>query len=73
MLEYKILERCSDTMSHEELLLREYKFISRVLNEKYNRLMLADTEQEEQSLLLDIKHLEQQYNRVSHELDTLYE
>ena len=60
-------------MSHEELLLREYKFISRVLNEKYNRLMLADTEQEEQSLLLDIKHLEQQYKRVSHELDTLYE
>ena len=60
-------------MSHEELLLREYKFISRVLNEKYNRLMLADTEQEEQSLLLDIKHLEQQYKRVSHELDILYE
>ena len=60
-------------MSHEEQLLREYKFISRVLNEKYNRLMLADTEQEEQSLLMDIKHLEQQYKRVSHELDTLYE
>ena len=60
-------------MSHEELLLREYKFISRVLNEKYNRLMLADTEQEEQSLLMDIKHLEQQYKRVSHELDILYE
>lgn len=60
-------------MSHEEQLLREYKFISRVLNEKYNRLMLADTEQEEQSLLLDIKHLEQQYKRVSHELDILYE
>ena len=60
-------------MSHEEQLLREYKFISKVLNEKYNQLMLADTEQEEQSLLLDIKHLEQQYKRVSHELDTLYE
>lgn len=60
-------------MSHEEQLLREYKFISKVLNEKYNRLMLADTEQEEQSLLLDIKHLEQQYKRVSHELDILYE
>lgn len=60
-------------MSHEEQLLREYKFISKVLNEKYNRLMLADTEQEEQSLLMDIKHLEQQYNRVSHELDILYE
>ena len=60
-------------MSHEELLLREYKFISRVLNEKYNRLMLADTEQEEQSLLMDIKHLEKQYKRVSHELDILYE
>lgn len=60
-------------MSHEELLLREYKFISRVLNEKYNRLMLADTEQEEQSLLMDIKQLESQYSRVSHELDILYE
>ena len=60
-------------MSHEEQLLREYKFISKVLNEKYNRLMLADTEQEEQSLLMDIKHLEQQYKRVSHELDILYE
>lgn len=60
-------------MSHEEQLLREYKFISKVLNEKYNQLMLADTEQEEQSLLLDIKHLEQQYKRVSHELDILYE
>ena len=60
-------------MSYEEQLLNEYKVISRALNEKYNRLMLCHTEQEEQSLLLDIKHLEQQYKRVSHELDTLYE
>ena len=60
-------------MSHEELLLREYKFISRVLNEKYNLLMICETEEQEQSLLLDIKHLEQQYKRVSHELDILYE
>lgn len=60
-------------MSHEELLLREYKFISKVLNKKYNLLMICETEEQEQSLLLDIKHLEQQYKRVSHELDTLYE
>ena len=72
MLEYKI-PKGDDGMSHEELLLREYKFISKVLNKKYNQLMLADTEQEEQSLLMDIKQLEQQYKRVSHELDTLYE
>ena len=60
-------------MSHEEQLLNEYKVLSKALNYKYNKLMLADTEQEEQSLLIDIKHLEQQYKRVSHELDTLYE
>ena len=60
-------------MSHEEQLLNEYRVLSKALNKKYNKLMLADTEEEEQSLLLDIKHLEQQYKRVSHELDTLYE
>ena len=60
-------------MSYEEQLLNEYKVLSKALNKKYNKLMLADTEEEEQSLLKDIKHLEQQYKRVSHELDTLYE
>ena len=60
-------------MSREEQLLREYKFVSRVLNEKYNSLMICKTLEQKQSLLLDIKHLEQQYKRVSHELDTLYE
>lgn len=59
--------------NYEELLLREYKFISKVLNEKYNKLMLAETHEEEQSLLLDIKHLEKQYSRVSKALDMLYE
>lgn len=61
------------SMNHEEQLLNEYKVLSKALNKKYNKLMLADTEEEEQSLLIDIKHLEQQYKRVSHELDTLYE
>lgn len=61
------------SMSYEEQLLNEYKVLSKALNKKYNKLMLADTEEEEQSLLIDIKHLEQQYKRVSHELDTLYE
>lgn len=57
---------------YKEDLLEQYRFISKQLNYLYNRLQLADTEQEEIDLLRDIQHLETQYSRVSYELDSLY-
>lgn len=58
---------------YEESLLNEYKQISGALNYCYNKLQLAETEQEEEQLQKDIQVLELLYKDISYRLDTLYE
>ena len=58
---------------YEESLLNEYKQISQALNYCYNKLQLAETEQEEEQLQKDIQVLELLYKDISYKLDTLYE
>lgn len=58
---------------YEESLLNEYKQISSALNYCYNKLQLADTEQEEEQLQKDIDVLELLYKDVSYRLDHLYD
>lgn len=58
---------------YEESLLNEYKQISQALNYCYNKLQLAETQEEEEQLQRDIDVLELLYKDISYRLDTLYE
>ena len=58
---------------YEESLLNEYKQISSALNYCYNKLQLAETEEEEEQLQNHIDVLALIYKDVSYRLDTLYE
>lgn len=57
--------------NHLEELFDEYKLVSSLLNEKYNRMMLADTDEEYDSLLNEIAWLEERYERLIEEIDDL--
>lgn len=56
---------------HLEELFDEYKLVSSLLNEKYNRMMLADTDEEYDSLLQEVAWLEERYERLIEEIDDL--
>ena len=55
----------------QEQLLEELGLISSLLNKKYNKLMLADTEEEEQSLQQEIDYLEENYHHVLFQLELI--
>lgn len=56
---------------HLEELFDEYKLVSSLLNEKYNRMMLTDTDEEYNSLLQEVEWLEERYERLIEEIDDL--
>lgn len=58
-------------MNSEELL-KQYRLISKELNYQYNKLQLAETEEEVNSCLLSIGSLEVSYKIVSDRLDNYY-
>ena len=55
----------------QEQLLEELGLISSLLNEKYNKLMLCHTEEEEQSLQQEIDYLEEKHHHVLFQLELI--